>query len=1123
MTSTRLASPFTALVALALLAATAPAPAAAQAEADTDTATSALREGLPLEPSHTLRTTLNEGSWLSVDVSPDGRTLVFDLLGDLYLLPIEGGTARPLTQGMAFDAQPRFSPDGSRVVFTSDRDGGENVWIMAVDGSDTIQVTRGKDNAYQSPEWTPDGEYVVATRQSSGPGKLWLWHVRGGSGVQLIREPGNLRTTGAAFAGDGRRIWMAVREGTWQYNSPMGEYQLAVYDRETGELDRRSFRYGGAFRPTLSPDGRWLVYGTRHVGQTALRVRDLRSGAEHWLAFPVQRDDQESQATRDAYPGMSFTPDSRELVATWGGKLWRVPVEGGSAREIPFQVDVALPLGPVVDFDYPIEDTETFTVKQIRDAVPSPDGRRLAFTALDRLYVMDWPDGTPRRLSGEEASVYHPAWSPDGRWLAFASWSFDDGGHIHRVRADGGGGAERLTRAGAFWQQPAWSPAGERIVALRGPARAYEEALERGAPGGTEELVWLPAGGGEATRIGPADVRQPHFTADAERIYAYAGGDGLVSFRWDGTDRKQHVRVSGGSGPGRSRSTSLILMAPRGDQALARVANDIYVVTVPRVGAEPPTIDVSDPERAAFPARLLTEVGGEFPAWGADGRTVHWSLGNAHFVYSLDAARVFEDSVEAAEAARPDTAGAPADSAAEVDAETSPEEEEEEARYRPLERRVTLTATRDIPRGTLVLRGARVITMRGQEVIEDADLVVRDNRIAAVGARGSVSVPDGAEIMDVSGRTVVPGYVDTHAHLRAAADVHRSQPWSYAANLAYGVTTVRDPQTGTTDVLTYEDRVRAGEMLGPRIYSTGPGVFSAERFRDLAHTKDVLRRYAEYFDTKTIKMYGAGNREQRQWIIEAARELRLMPTTEGGLDLKENLTMAQDGYSGIEHNLPGFPLYGDVVQLFAASKTSTTPTILVTYGGPWAENYFYATEDVLGNERLRAFTPWAEIERKALRRPGPGPGSSGWFHPDVHTFPLISDFIGDVVEAGGRAGVGSHGQLQGLGWHWELWALGSGDISAHDALRAGTILGAESLGLDRDLGSVEPGKLADLVILAADPLRDLRASDAIVGVMKNGRLYDAATLDEVWPRQIRHGPWHWQTEAGPGVAEAGLR
>ena len=408
-----------------------------------------MQEGLQLRPTRTASWTTKVGSWISVDVSPDGRTLVFDLLGDLYTMPIAGGKATPLTRGMAFDGQPRFSPDGKKVVFVSDRDGGWNLWTMSLDKRDTAQITRGKQNSYDSPEWTPDGKYIVAERGT----KLWMFHVDGGSGQQLIPAGAGgggrggapaagqdvIRQMGAAFGADARYVWFEQRRGSWIYNTPMSDYDLSVYDRETGEVQIKENRWGSAFRPTLSPDGQWLVYGTRHIRDTYLRIRNLKTGDDNWFKGPVQRDDQESRASLDVLPGMSFTPDSKFLVTTWGGKLWKVSVPDGAATEIPFEADVVQAMGPNVHHDYPVSDSSTFVIKQIRDAVPSPDGRRLAFVALDHLYVMDYPNGTPRRLTQSADGEFQPAWSPDGQWVAYVTFPGNAGGNIYRVRADGSG------------------------------------------------------------------------------------------------------------------------------------------------------------------------------------------------------------------------------------------------------------------------------------------------------------------------------------------------------------------------------------------------------------------------------------------------------------------------------------------------------------------------------------------------------------------------------------------------------------------------------------------------------------------------------------------------------------
>jgi hypothetical protein len=249
-------------------------------------------------------------------------------------------------------------------------------------------------------------------------------------------------------------------------------------------------------------------------------------------------------------------------------------------------------------------------------------------------------------------------------------------------------------------------------------------------------------------------------------------------------------------------------------------------------------------------------------------------------------------------------------------------------------------------------------------------------------------------------------------------------------------------------------------------------------------------------------MYMTGNRQQRQWVIQAARELRIMPTTEGGLDFKLDLTHAIDGYSGVEHNLPIAPIYSDVVELFAESGTTNSPTLLVSYGGPFGENYFYATEEVHDDPKLNTFVPEENIDTRARRRgPGAGgsPGQAGWFLEEEYIFPRHAEFVRKMLEGEGRMGVGSHGQLQGLGYHWELWAMGAGGAANHDMLRAATILGAEAIGLGNDLGSIEEGKLADLVILNTNPMDDLRNTVDIEYVMKDGRLYDGETLDEVYP------------------------
>ncbi len=1104
------------LAAILPLAATRPAHAQ-----DPEPATASLATAsLPLEPTRTVSFTTSEGSWISVDISPDGATLVFDLLGDLYTLPVDGGTATPLLTGPAFESQPRFSPDGSEIVFVSDRSGGQNLWVLSVDGSDTTQITRGNNNLYTSPAWSPDGEYLVASRTFSplgGAAKPWLFHRDGGSGIALIDEPDNLKAIGPAFDPSGRYIYLAQGTRDWNYDAAFPQYQLVRYDRETGRQATVTGRYGSGFRPAVSPDGATLVYGSRHEDATGLRARDLATGDERWLVYPVQRDDMESRATLDILPGYTFTPDGTALIASYDGGLWHVPLDGTEPAPIPFTADVTIHAGPRLDFDYPVEDTPTFRARQIRGVALSPDGSEIAFTALGALYVMDADGGEPRLIGAEvDGALFHPAWSPDGSMLAAVSWREPDGGHLWAIPSSGGD-PQRLSQAPHYMQTPTWSPGGDRIVVLQSPVRARLQ----GAGGGSRpDIAWYASdsgGPGAATVVAESLGRsQPHFRADQDdRLYLHAGARGLVSIRWDGTDEKEHLKVTGFSANrgGPAANASSIRLSPAGGRALAKVGNDLYLITVPQVGAEAPTVSVRNPSSAPVPVTRVTEFGGEFQSWSADGEDVVWALGNAYFRYNLADAEAFADSVEAAQAEESDEDDAPADAEDPEDAPDNPEEADEDdpaesssddARYQPTEIRVALDIPRDLPTGTLLLSGARLVTMRDDEVIENGDILIDGNRIAAVGPSGTLTVPDGTETRDVSGMTITPGFVDTHAHLRPPAGVHTTQPWGYLANLAFGVTTTRDPQTGVSDVLTYADRVRSGDILGPRIYSTGPGVFAnyqaLEGIRDLDHARDVLKRYSDYYDTKTFKMYLAGNRQQRQWLVMAARELELMPATEAGLDFQLDLTHAIDGYPAIEHNLPVYPLYHDVVRLFSETKVLNTPTLIVSFGGPMGEIYWFTNENVHGNERLARFTPHETLDSRTRRRAGAA-GSVAWAMDEEYVFQDHARFLADVVADGGFAGVGSHGQLQGLGFHWELWMVASGGMSNHDALKSATIFGANGIGLETEIGSIEPGKLADLAIMSSNPLDDLRNTLSVERVMMNGRLFEAETLDEVWPRQ----------------------
>jgi len=1083
------------------------------------------KKGLPLKPDRKIEFSTDEGTWLSLDVSPDGKTIVFELLGDIYTLPIEGGQAKLVDGGMAFDSQPKFSPDGKWIAFLSDREGTENVWIMKADGSEPKQVSKDPNSEFASPSWSPDGKYIFVSKTNFGigPREIWMYHIDGGTGIQVtkskptpaIRRQDRPNDLGVVASADGRYLYYAERQGDFSYNAMLPQWLIKRKDRRTGDEDVMIQQPESAFRPLLSPDGQFILYVSRYETETGLRLRDLHTGEDRWVRYPVTRDDQEALFTRDLFPGYAFMPGAKEIVYNQNGKIRRLNLETGAEQVIPFTAKVSVDLGPKLDFPQK-EPSGPVKARLIMDPTESPDGKTLAFSAMTHLYTFDLPNGKPQRLTSGDSTEFQPAWSPDGRWIAYVSWN-NEGGQLWKISASGGQ-PQQLSKSLAVYSNPVWSPDGTRIVLLRGNAYDRENSGFDGGQTGNADLVWVPAEGGDAHLILPArGAGGPHFTNEQDRIYVYTP-QGLVSLRYDGTDRRTHLVVKGQGVYFFEEPIPAddIQPSPDGQYALAHVMNQLYLMPLPAAAGEAPTVNVLTP---SVPVKRVTDIGADYFSWADGGKTITWAVGASYFRQPLDSIKFVAPKEEKKEGEKNDEKkdGGAAKDAEKKDSAAANQEEKKPEKFKEQEKdvsevRVDLEMPRKTPRGTIVLRGATVVTMKGDEVLKNADIVVENNRIKSVGARSGV--PAGAKVFDVGGKTITPGFVDTHAHwFEIRRGILDRQNFAFLANLAYGVTAGLDVQTGTNDMFAYQDLVDTGDIIGLRAYSTGPGVFSDNNFQSKQEVAGVLTKYRDYYGTHNIKSYLVGNRKQRQFMVEASKELGMMPTTEGALDLKLDLTHVIDGFHGNEHTLPITPLYNDVLEVFAKSGVSETPTLIVNYGGPFGENYWYEYSEVHDNAKLNRFTPHRILDGKTKRR-------QEWFRRDEYTFPKLAAQMAKLERAGGLVGVGSHGQLQGLGYHWEMWMLASGGMTAMEVLKCATVNGSHIVGRPAEIGSIEPGKLADLVIFDKNPLDDIHNTNTIHWVMKNGELFEGDTLNQVWPEQKKLEPlFFWNNYDVPTPGE----
>lgn len=1019
---------------------------------------------------------VSEGTWMNVDISPDGKEIVFDLLGDIYSMAVTGGAAKVLRSGHAFEVQPRFSPDGKKILFTSDAGGGDNIWMMHKDGSNATQITKETFRLLNNGVWAPDGEYIVARKhftstRSAGAGEMWMYHTSGGGGLQVTTRKNDQQDVNEpCFSPDGRYLYFdedMYPGGFFQYNKDPNNQVFVIkrVDREKGIVENVTGGPGGAMRPQVSHDGKFLSFIKRVRTKTVLYIRNLETGEEWPIYDQLSKDQQEAWTTFGCYTGYAWTPADKEIIIWSNGKIMKVDVNASNkATEIPFTCEVKQRIYDAVRFQQEINPS-SFTTKVIRQATTSPDGKWLVFSALGYLWKKELPAGKPQRISNNIDFEFEPSFSTDGKSLLYTTWNDSAAGSLFKVNMQGIAKPVKLSKTKAIYRLPSFSNDGKMIVFIKDGGSNELGPAFTSKPG-----IYLMSADGTGEKFIKESGDRPKFNKEADRIY-YQLGDGMnrtyASCKLDGNEERVHLKSTYGS---------QFVVSP--DEKWIAFVDlwEVYVAAFPKTGK---LIDIGSGTKD-FPVKIVSKDAGINLHWSSDNKQIHYTLGDQYYSINLDERFDFI-------ANKPDSLF------------KAPEKGID----------VGLDAAVDKPAGVMAFTNARIITMKGDEVIENGTVVVEGNLIKAIGKSNEVTIPAGAKQVDCNGKTIMPGFIDAHGHGAHFFDnITPQKHWAYFANLAYGVTTIHDPSANSEFVFAESELIKSGAVVGPRVFSTGTILYGADGdFKAVINSIDDARsalRRTKAYGAFSVKSYNQPRREQNQMIIQAARELNMEVVPEGGSFFYHNVAMILDGHTTVEHNMPVAPLFNDVVQLWKNAKTGYTPTLIVNYGSLSGEYYWYQHSNVWEKQRLMHYVPRSVIDTRSRHRVM-APEEE---YENGHI--LVSKSLKKLMDAGVKVNMGAHGQLQGLGAHWEIWMMQQGGMSNLQALQTATINAASSLGLDKWIGSLETGKLADLLVMDKNPLENIRNTESLLYTMVNGRLYDAEQMNEIGNYNKPRTKFYWE-------------
>ena len=1035
-------------------------------------------------------------TWSNVDVSPDGKTIAFDMLGNLYTAPINGGEATEITSGLAWDMQPVFSPDGQSIAFISDRKGADNIWMLDLKSQKIRQISTEEEHSVHNPSFSPDGQFIVVKKgivsaRSIPGGEIWLYHRDGGKGVkvrELLHGKGTQKSLAEpVYDRTGKYLFYSADSTAgkiWEYNKD-ATGQIFVIKRwhlKNGEEETFISGAGGAIRPTPSPDGKSLAFVKRVDQKSAIFLKDLKTGEERMIYRGLDRDLQEADGSLGNTPKIAFTPDSSSIVFWAAGEIRRVGIEQGEVRTIPIKINTERKIKPALR--YPVAfSKEKFKVKASRWITPDPKRNRLYFQALGRIYMKELDSGRILPLTDfSRGFEFFPTVSRNHQQLAYTTWSDKRGGQI-MLRDLDNNKENAINVEPGHYTEVALSP-DSKAVTYKKISGGYLLARKWSEEPG---LYYQPLGKKPVKLTASGD--SPHFGKDSDRIFFtrfnYPENKlTLYSVNIAGEDEIAHYEGS---------DISSFTVSPDGKWLAFTEQFRAYITPFAQTGK---VISIQANAKN-FPVAQVSKRAGEFLNWTADSQRLYWSNGSKYYSSTLNETFAFVKGAKAKLRVA-------------------------DAKMLDLD----FEFNKPKKRHKVAFVGATIVTMRDaekqKEIIKDGVVVVEGDRILAVGPQNAVKIPRDAKKLNLKGKTIFPGLIDAHAHGPQGRDeLIPEQNWKNYSSLSFGVTTIHDPSNDTSQIFAASELQKAGLIVGPRIFSTGTILYGAiatgatAKVKDYEDAKFHIQRLKDV-GAISVKSYQQPQRRQRQMLVAAGEELEMMVVPEGGAKFEYNMAMIADGHTGIEHAIPLATAYDDVLKFWSASNVGYTPTFVVAYGGLTGETYWYDRTDVWQDDRLMSFVPEFAVEPRSKRRIKA---------PDHHyNHFAVAETAKKLRDRGVTVHIGAHGQREGLAAHWELWIMEQGGFTPWEAMRSGTIDGARYLGMDHEIGSLEVGKKADLIVVSGDPLNNVRHSKNVDFTMVDGRLFEAATMNEVTGESRERQAFFFEGKTGvvphPATAKA---